>query len=360
MKTGLAIISALIFCLAGMAQNTEDDNRGSDELIGRAVALMDNGAVGTAISVLNGVLEKEPDNMVARYELGYAHYINDNMPRAIEELSKIVDKWSYNEQVYCMLGNSYDMNGQPDKAEEVYKKGLGKFPKSASLLNELSVIALKADDYNKSLDYCLQGIKANPTYSPCYFRAASLFLQSVYPAWGMVYGEMYMAMERKNGDRIKEISRLMMDACKRCIKIEGNSAKVKFANDTIKLSENFTPEQLEAALYSFDLSGYELGMASAVGISKIKTVDEESMCTVRKAFVDKLIADSVFTEDPNPYVKHLLAVRASGYENAYNHFVTMGCDAAALSKWANSHPFEWNRFADWLNAYTPDMGDGTY
>ena len=172
MKTGLAIISALIFCLAGMAQNTEDDNRGSDELIGRAVALMDNGAVGTAISVLNGVLEKEPDNMVARYELGYAHYINDNMPRAIEELSKIVDKWSYNEQVYCMLGNSYDMNGQPDKAEEVYKKGLGKFPKSASLLNELSVIALKADDYNKSLDYCLQGIKANPTYSPCYFRAA--------------------------------------------------------------------------------------------------------------------------------------------------------------------------------------------
>ena len=101
-------------------------------------------------------------------------------------------------------------------------------------------------------------------------------------------------------------------------------------------------------------------MAEAVNAAKITAVDGESMCRVRKAFVDKIIADSVFTEKLNPYVKHLLAVRASGYEDAYNHFVTMGCDAPALSKWANSHPFEWNRFADWLNAYIPDMGDGEY
>ena len=360
MRTFLSVILALACSLAGMARQIEGDSRSSDELIERAVALMDNGAVGTAISVLNGVLEKDSTNMVARYELGYAHYINDNMPRAIEEFSKIVGKWNYNEQVYGMLGNSYDMNGQPEKAGEVYKKGLEKFPRSAMLLNELSVLALKDEDYNKSLDYCLQGIKANPQYSPCYFRAASLFLQSDYPAWGMVYGEMYMAMERQNGERIKEMSRLMMDACKRCIKIESDSAKVGFANDTIYLSENFTPDEVSAALRRFDLAGYELGMAEAVNAAKITVVDGESMCRVRKAFVDKIVADSVFTEKPNPYVKHLLAVRASGYEDAYNHFVTMGYDAPALSKWANSHPFEWNRFADWLNAYIPDMGDGEY
>lgn len=358
MKTLFAVIIALACWLPCMAK--EEDNRSSEELIGRAVALMDNGSVGTAISVLNGVLEREPDNMVARYELGCAHYINENMPRAIEELTKIVDKWKDNELVYNLLGNAYDMNGESGKAEETYKKGLELFPKSAILINELSVMALKAGDYNESLNYCLQGIVADPTYSPCYFRAASLFLQSTYPAWGMVYGEMYMAMERQNGDRIKEISRLMMDACKRCITIEGDSAKVRFANDTVKLSENFTPEEVEKTLYRFDLAGYDVGMSSAVAKAGIKAVDGESMCTVRKAYVDKLIADSIFTKDPNPYVMHLLAVRASGHENAYNHFVTMGYDAPALSKWANSHPFEWNRFADWLNSYVPDLGNGEY
>lgn len=357
MRTFLAIILAVACSLAGMARQIEGDSRSSDELIERAIALMDNGAVGTAISVLNGVLEKDSTNMVARYELGYAHYINDNMPRAIEEFSKIVGKWNYNEQVYGMLGNSYDMNGQPEKAEEVYKRGLEKFPRSAMLLNELSVLALKDEDYNKSLDYCLQGIKANPLYSPCYFRAASLFLQSDYPAWGMIYGEMYMAMERQNGERIKEMSRLMMDACKRCITFEGEGISLVFASDTISTD---TEENTIVSLKRFDLVGYEMCMAMSVADAGIKEINAENMCKVRKAYVDKLATDSVFSIYRNPYVKHLLAVRTSGHEEAYNHFVTMGYDAPALSKWANSHPFEWNRFADWLNSYIPDMGNGEY
>ena len=357
MRTFLMAVLAAACSLAGTARQVEDDNRSSEELIERAVALMDNGAVGTAISVLNGVLEKDSANLVARYELGYAHYINDNMPRAIEEFSKIIDKWDYNEQVYGMLGNSYDMNGQSGKAEEIYKKGLERFPKSAYLLNELSVIALKAEDYNKSLDYCLQGIKANPQYSPCYFRAASLFLQSDYPVWGMIYGEMYMAMERRNGDRIKEMSRLMMDAYKRCITFDDDVLSLTFSADTINVD---TEESTDASMRRFDLVGYEMCMALSVTDAGIKEINAENMCKVRKAYVDKLATDSVFSIYRNPYVKHLLAVRASGYEDAYNHFVTMGYDAPALSKWANSHPFEWNRFADWLNAYIPDMGDGEY
>ena len=60
------------------------------------------------------------------------------------------------------------------------------------------------------------------------------------------------------------------------------------------------------------------------------------------------------------YLRHLKAVRESGCENAYNHYVVLYGDQPAFKRWVALHPIEWQRFADWFDSYNPADGECAY
>ena len=78
------ILCMLLISAAGIASSQT-----IEEKIGEAVQLMDNGAVGKSIVILNEVIEEEPDNYVAQYELGYAHLLNKNYRLSIDVYEKL-------------------------------------------------------------------------------------------------------------------------------------------------------------------------------------------------------------------------------------------------------------------------------
>lgn len=351
-----ALLTATCWLGGAFAQKNSD----SLEQIREAVTLMDNGSIGTAISILNNVLEQEPDNYTALYELGYAHYINENYVKAVEVFNKAISHKECNDQTFAMLGNSYDMAGYREKAIEVYKIGAEKFPNSAYMQNELGTMALKQHNYEEALEYYLKGILADPTFAPCYYRAALILLNNANdPTWGFVYGEMYLAMERYNADRIDDISNLLNDAYRRILKVENDTDRTFFPERHISLSKEDAdnPDKLLEAFNRFDIT-YALCLEMAAKVVNAKTPDAESICQIRKAFTD-IILQKDYKEE-NPFILHLKAVRASGVENAYHHYIVLGLGSKELNDWMQTHPVEWNNFADWIDGYTPYLGNGTY
>lgn len=89
------LLCMLLISAAGIASSQT-----IEEKIGEAVQLMDNGAVGKSIVILNEVIEEEPDNYVAQYELGYAHLLNKNYRLCIDIYEKLTTHKECTASVY--------------------------------------------------------------------------------------------------------------------------------------------------------------------------------------------------------------------------------------------------------------------
>lgn len=79
-------------------------------------------------------------------------------------------------------------------------------------------------------------------------------------------------------------------------------------------------------------------------------LDAETICRLRTAIADQLLNNELIADSKNPYLRHLKAVRESGCENAYNHYVVLYGDQPAFKRWVALHPIEWQRFADWFDS----------
>lgn len=349
------LLCMLLISAAGIASSQT-----IEEKIGEAVQLMDNGAVGKSIVILNEVIEEEPDNYVAQYELGYAQFLNQNYRLCIDIYEKLTTHKECTASVYIMLANSYQAYGDSKKAIEVTKTGIDRFPDSVNLIYSLGNYHYFAKDLNAALDCYLRGMKVDPQFANNYHMAAGLFLNSTYPAWGIIFGEMYMALERKDENKQQQISSMLYNTyISQFSTLQTDSTEVQFANPKIMVPPNVTPEQMEQALDRLDLFAVELPISNTLPEFKGLTFDIETLCRFRKAYTDSIVQGDAINKT-NPYVKHLTAVKASGCENAYNHYLLLTGRPDELNKWKQANPFEWQIFKEWFDEYIPYIKDGSY
>ena len=74
------------------------------------------------------------------------------------------------------------------------------------------------EEYGKALSYYEKGIEVDPKFSSNYYRATLIYCGSSEKLWGLIYGEVFMNIER-NSKRTAEISKLLYDTYKKEIKI---------------------------------------------------------------------------------------------------------------------------------------------
>ena len=259
-----------------------------------------------------------------------------------------------------MLANSYQAYGDSKKAIEVTKTGIDRFPDSVNLIYSLGNYHYFAKDLNAALDCYLRGMKVDPQFANNYHMAAGLFLNSTYPAWGIIFGEMHMALERKDENKQQQISSMLYNTyISQFSTLQTDSTEVQFANPKIMVPPNVTPEQMEQALDRLDLFAVELPISNTLPEFKGQTFDIETLCRFRKAYTDSIVQGDAINKT-NPYVKHLTAVKASGCENAYNHYLLLTGRPDELNKWKQANPFEWQTFKEWFDEYIPYIKDGSY
>lgn len=348
----------LLLCMLLISAAGNAISQTSFDKIGEAVQLMDNGAIGKSIVILHEVLEKEPDSYLAQYELGYAHFLNKNYQLSIDIYKQLRNHPDCEFLVYHMLGKLYERTNDRAKAFESYQDGLKKFPDSVILLNELGNFSINEQKYDNAIAYYRAGMKSNPSYAPCYYGISYLYLNLEFPAWGIIYGEMYMALERNKTANLQTISNLMRKTYISRLATESDSIGM-FADCRIFIDESLPKEEQEKAFDRLDIMAVEAPISCALETFKGDTINTEALCRFRKAYTDTIIQGGAISTT-NPYVKHLIAVKTSGCENAYNHYLLLNGRPNELNKWIQSNPFEWEAFKDWFQKYKPDMGDGSF
>ena len=315
-----------------------------NEKLDQAIKLMDSGKVDESIVLLKEGRKLEPDRFDYPYEMAYAYYMKGEFTESIKLLEQIENHKSVSDVLFQLLGNSYDNIKNPKKAIEVYERGLKKFPNSGNLYLELGVMHLDDKDMNVALSYFEKGIEVAPAFPSNYFWASKIFCKSTEEVWGMIYGEIFMNLER-NSKRTAEISKLLFDTYKSEIKFTGeNSFSVSFSkNSTLNASDLTNPGAFKLP---FGVGVYEPTLM--LSMLSVKTIDINSLDIIRTNFIDNYFSKGFDKTYPNVLFSYQKQIKDAGHIEAYNHWILMKGDEAGFGKWLSSNKEKWDNFVKWF------------
>lgn len=166
----------------------------------------------------DGAIEKfshahklQPD--IAEFQIGLANawFFKQDYKQSMGYCRPLMSGRKARPDAFQVYGNCLDAMGKPYEALETYRKGLKLFPDAGVLYLEMGTVEAGRDRNLEALGYFEQGIRVQPTLSSnYYFAAQTLFGLGDY-AWAAHYAELFINLER-NGDRVREMSRLLMSA----------------------------------------------------------------------------------------------------------------------------------------------------
>ncbi len=340
----MRIIGIVLILLIGQIALGQTDNELALAKAQEAIKLMDNGQVDKSISLLKEAIKLDPDRFDYPYELAYALYLQEDYKRAIKTLERISDHKNINDRYFQLLGNAYDVLGESEKAFEVYDLGIEKFPNSGRLYLEKGNVYWGKKEYSNALQFYEKGIEMDPQFSSNYYRATLIYCSSPEEVWGMIYGEIFMNIER-NSQRTSEISKLLYDTYKREISITSDTSfSVSFSKSaSINISDS---QDIKKMKLPFGVGVYEPTLIMAM--MNEKSIDINSLDRIRTRFIDLYFEKGFNKKYPNTLFEYQKKVKDQGHIEAYNHWILMKGDEIGFEEWYNSNKDKWDDFITWF------------
>ncbi|GAA4304027.1 tetratricopeptide repeat protein [Nibribacter koreensis] len=318
-----------------------------------AIKLMDSGKFEKSITLLQEAQKLDPDRFDYPYELAYAHYLKQDYTGAVTILESTKSHKDVSDRLFQLLGNSYDVLGKSEKAFEAYDEGLNLFPNSGRLYLEKGNVYWGKKEYGKALPFYEKGIETDPKFPSNYYRAAKIYCGSTEEVWGMMYGEIFMNLER-NSKRTAEISKLLYDTYKSEIKISSDTSfSVSFSkNATMNVSDLKSPGKLKLP---YGVGVYEPTLMFSIPF--IESIDIHSLAKIRSNFVDNYFKYGHDKAYPNVLLTYQKNVKDAGHMEAYNHWILMKGDEDGFGKWLSANQDKWDSFVAWFGENTLPVSD---
>lgn len=331
--TTILIITFISF--SSFSQSKEDKQKAYDNAV-EAIKLMDNGEIDRSIQLLEESCKLAPEDINYPYEIGYAYYLKENYSKSAEYFEKVIGMKGANDQSYQMLGNAYDMAGLQSKAIETYNKGLKEFPKSGKLYLELGNMQRK--DLTKALEFYEKGIEVDPTFSSNYYWASKIFCNSTEELWGMLYGELFMNIER-GSKRTEEISKLLFDTY---------FSEIQFPNDTM-MTVSFCQTPVINANKKLKMPfGLVYEPSLMVAISE-REITLSSLNRIRANFISFYYERNFNKSHPNILFEWHKSLIDNGNFECYNYWILMQGDLDEFGDWYEKNNDKFQEFLNWFS-----------
>ncbi len=337
MKRVLILIVNLVFVMYAFSQ-TDSEKQEAYNKGRQAIQLMDDGKYEESIKLFKECCKLDPENHIYPYEIGYALILQKKYKKAAKCFEKVIKMEGAYDQCYQMLGNAYSIGGNRDKAIDAYERGLDAFPNSGRLYLEIGNV--HQDDWNKALEYYEQGVRVDPQYPSNYYWLARIFCNSTEEMWGMLYGEMFINLER-GSMRTEEISQLLFDTYK---------SEIQYTSDTtmsVSFCQNHTINVADAEkAIPFSLV-YEPGLMLAATTSDSITL--ESLNKIRAGFINYYNEKEFKKSHPNVIFHWHQSLIEKGYFECYNYWLLMQGATEEFNAWYVLNEEKFNSFINWFS-----------
>ncbi|MDR1848344.1 MAG: tetratricopeptide repeat protein [Bacteroidales bacterium] len=327
------LIMALVLCNSVLAQDdTAQDNR-----FNSIAKMVDNGEYVFARTEIKKALNDGADLFKYSYELAWCDYQLQDYKDALNVLLPLMKEEKATADFYQLLGNTYDEMGESGKAVNTYNEGLNRYPNAGCLYLELGNVAYKQQNFRDALFYYEKGIEIEPTFASNYYRAAQIYLSSTEEVWAVMFGEIFMNLER-NTERSKVLSKQLFEIFRNEITLNRTEIEVDFYNPTIIYSDSYERHNLFPQYYKD---------AMLKACKGEKYLDLASLARIRKKFITELFRTTPdFHNVIFDYHKTLID---NGFFDAYNYWL-FGCGSPDESnKWIKEHKKLFDNFMKWFD-----------
>ena len=106
-----------------------------------------------AIDELERVLDGEPENYDAYYDLGHVYFELGDYESAISNFETVITYQENNELLYYALAQAYEANNEIDKAISNYLKAIAVNDKFTLAYKKVGVLFLARNDYEDAIEY---------------------------------------------------------------------------------------------------------------------------------------------------------------------------------------------------------------
>lgn len=344
MKSILIATIIFIFTATSIYSQSESEKNEAKKFGMEALELMDkDGKYSEAIELLNKSKNLDPDNIVYPYEIAYAMYHLKKYLECIEILESLTKHKDVNFRIFQLLGNSYDMSGEPDKSINAFKRGLEKFPNSGSLYLGCGIVENGRKNFNEAIRYWEMGVQVEPMFPSNYFWLANTFSVSNEPVWAFFYGEIFMNLER-NSNRTIEMSYLLYDLYKEVIKFNSDTSA------SIDLGDVLTLSDLTSGKVPFTMD-FTVGMSIALRICMMEYGNNFSikfLDKLRTIFLEVWSQKGKDKEIPLVLIDYQKEIFNKGYFEEYNFWLFMQGNEEEFKSWNENNPGKLEKFADWF------------
>jgi tetratricopeptide (TPR) repeat protein len=340
----MKIITILFLTMISLSFFGQTDKEEAYEIGMKAIKEMEAGNIDEAIEMLEESAKLDPQNINYPYEIAYAHYLDKNYSKSIKVLKKLTKKDNVNARVWQMLGNCYDMEGDPDEAIKTYETGLEHFPNSGILYLERGNMELQKEAYNEALGYYEKGIKVDPEFPSNYYWASKLYLSSTEEVWGLLYGEIFMNIER-NSQRTVEISGLLYKTYE---------SEIEYTSDS-SLTVSFCQQMSINASEFSDTADLKLPFCMVyeptlmIALIFTKEININSLSSARTNFIENYYKSGHHNDYPNVLFDYQKRMEENGHLEAYSHWVLMKGDEELFSEWYENNTEQWDSFVAWFS-----------
>ena len=272
-----------------------------------AKQLMEKGEYKDAAKHYQKAYKKDKTNDDLCYQLALAYYRQSKFSNAIDQLQGIIQQPAEKLDYYRLLANAYDLDGDYKQSVKILQKALKLYPTEAELYFDWGVIEWLRQKPEAALEKWEQGIKVDPNHADNYYWAAKAYSTSNEPLWTLLYGELFMNIERNGGDRFNEMGKLVLHTYLRVI------------NDSLP-----PPKTLLHRVQKnpFEKKHYELqGILKKNNNQNSARFNQiQSVINYRKQFLDlwKQSFDKVY---PTPLYTYHQELNTSGHFEAYNYWL---------------------------------------
>lgn len=310
-------------------------------------SLHDQGKYDEAINKYQEVLKQNPDNVLAIYEMAFSYFIKKDYNKALEiGLKGAQYKSDSLIDYYILIGNTYDLIGQTEKAIEVYEKGIKLDPQKVGLHYNLAVTFFKQNKIDKAKKSLKTVIIVEPNHSSSHFALSQVYKQSGYKIPSLLSAMRFLVGETKSSRSdiaIKLIKEILLSGVK-----EGE-------NNQINIFLN--PEEKK------DEGDFESVSAVIALTSASRFLKENKNKTELENYVDQIeVLFSVLEETDKKqknkgfaaqyYIPYFSQLKAKGYSKAFAYYILQSINKEASEKWLSENKVLVDEFFAWSRSYS--------
>jgi tetratricopeptide (TPR) repeat protein len=290
-----------------------------------------------AIVVLNGALQKDPQNLELLKDLSFNYYLNRDYSKGLNIAKPLLDRQDADVQAYQIVAMFYKAIDEAKECEKLYRAGLKRFPRSGVLHSEYGEMLWAKQDYSAIKEW-EKGIETDPSYPSNYYYASKYYFLTFDKVWSLVYGEMFLNLESYT-KRTAEMKDLLLEGYK----------KLFTESDMKKNQDTKSP---------FVLAW--LNVMAPLNFTVKDGVTAESLTVLRTKFIINWFNTypSNFPFRLFDYERQLLK---EGMFDAYNEWIFGAADnLPVFQTWSNTHSDEYAKFVNFQRGRVFHVPEGQY